>query len=72
MKKRDKKLQLNRETVANLNQVVGGRAIAGGDGEVPSAGPVICYFSDCNPCEGTVYAPALPIAMKPADGFVQG
>lgn len=71
MKKREKKLQLNRETVAHLNQVVGGRVV-GDDREVPSAGPVICYFSDCNPCETTVYAPALPIAVKPAAGFVQG
>ncbi len=71
MKKRDKKLQLNRETVVNLTQVTGGRAIDGG-GEVASGGPVICYFSDCNPCETTVYAPVFPIAVKPADGFIQG
>jgi hypothetical protein len=59
MKKRDKKLQLNRETIANLHQVKGG-ALAirqiGAEGDIPSAGPDICYFSDCNPCETTVYA----------------
>jgi hypothetical protein len=60
MKKREKKLQLNRETVATLQQVVGG-ALVRQEGEVASAGPVICYISDCNPCEGTVYAPMLPI-----------
>lgn len=62
MKKREKKLQLNRDTVANLGQVVGGRIAPGGGGDIPSAGPAICYFSDCNPCETTVYAPVFPIA----------
>lgn len=66
MKKREKKLQLNRETVANLNKVTGGALVRQPEGEVPSAGPVICYFSDCNPCETTVYAPALPVAMEGA------
>ena len=60
MKKRDKKLQLNRETVVNLTQVTGGAVVRQPAGEVASGGPVICYISDCNPCEGTVYAPALP------------
>ena len=59
MKKRDKKLQLNRETIANLHQVKGG-AVAlrqiGAEGDIASAGPDICYISDCNPCETTVYA----------------
>lgn len=60
MKKREKKLQLNRETLANLQKVQGGAIVRqpiGGD--IPSAGPVICYISDCNPCDGTVYAPIL-------------
>ncbi len=60
MKKRDKKLQLNRETVINLTQVTGGAIVRQPEGEVASGGPVICYISDCNPCEGTVYAPVLP------------
>lgn len=60
MKKRDKKLQLNRETVANLNKVTGGAIARQPEGDVASGGPVICYISDCNPCEGTVYAPVLP------------
>ena len=60
MKKREKKLQINRETIANLQQVVGG-ALVRQEGDVQSGGPVICYISDCNPCDGTVYAPALPI-----------
>ena len=60
MKKRDKKLQLNRETVVNLTKVTGGLAVRQPEGEVASGGPVICYISDCNPCEGTVYAPVLP------------
>jgi hypothetical protein len=60
MKKREKKLQLNRETVANLQKVQGGAIVRQPIGEVPSAGPVICYISDFNPCEGTVYAPILP------------
>jgi hypothetical protein len=60
MKKREKKLQLNRETVANLQLVNGGALVRQPADEVASAGPVICYISDCNPCEGTVYAPVLP------------
>lgn len=60
MKKREKKLQLNRETVANLQQIKGGAIVREQAGEVASGGPVICYISDCNPCEGTVYAPVLP------------
>ena len=53
MKKRTpkKKLSLNKETLLNLKSVAGGM-IEG----VASEGPVICYFSDCNPCETTVYA----------------
>lgn len=74
MKKRaTKKLALNKETLVHLNRVVGGR-IAAPDGEIPSAGPDICYFSDCNPCETTVYAddlvpikqPVQDLAVKPA------
>ncbi len=60
MKKREKKLQLNRETIVNLQGVVGG-AIVRQEGDVQSGGPMICYISDCNPCDGTVYAPVLPI-----------
>jgi hypothetical protein len=56
MKKRTpkKKLSLNKETLLNLKSATGGIArIAQG---VDSEGPDICYFSDCNPCETTVYA----------------
>lgn len=57
MKKREKKLVLNRETVVQLTKVTGGAlAVARQVDGVASEGPVICYFSDCNPCEGTVYA----------------
>lgn len=48
-----KKLSLNKETLANLELVKGG-AIVTTDGDtdgVPSGGPIICYFSDCNPCQ---------------------
>ena len=55
-KKSNKKLVLNKETLAQLKKVTGGldanRQVDG----VASEGPVICYFSDCNPCETTVYA----------------
>lgn len=72
MKKREKKLKLNKDTLVNLSKVAGGLVREGGGGEVASGGPAICYFSDCNPCETTVYADPLPIAIKPADGFVRG
>lgn len=49
-KKTQKKLSLNRETLLNLKNVAGGLR------EVASEGPDICYYSDCNPCETTVYA----------------
>jgi hypothetical protein len=61
MKKRaEKKLRLNRETILNLKKVVGGMVLRKQDQEVytdtdgdgfPSGGGVICYFSDCNPCD---------------------
>ena len=35
-----KKLTLDKETLSRLPQVVGGA----------SEGPIICWFSDCNPC----------------------
>ncbi|HEX2642859.1 MAG TPA: hypothetical protein VHU81_07685 [Thermoanaerobaculia bacterium] len=62
MKKRvEKKLRLNRETILNLKKVVGGAVYnlqqqddvytdTDGDG-FPSGGGVICYISDCNPCD---------------------
>ncbi|HKH43666.1 MAG TPA: hypothetical protein VKM72_03290 [Thermoanaerobaculia bacterium] len=55
MKKRTpkKKLSLNKETLLNLKSVAGGIAQFQG---VDSEGPDICYFSDCNPCETTIYA----------------
>lgn len=59
--KKVKKLALNRETVANLQQVAAGRAVA--PAAVDSDGPVICWISDCNPCEGTVYASPLPVRV---------
>ena len=60
MKKIGKKLRLNRETILNLKQVVGGalqgyavdRVATDTDGDgYPSGGGMICYFSDCNPCD---------------------
>jgi hypothetical protein len=48
-----KKLVLNKETIALLKRVTGGLYQAE---RVDSEGPDICYFSDCNPCETTVYA----------------
>lgn len=53
MKKRTpkKKLSLNKETLLNLKSAAGGMVEG-----VASEGPAICYFSDCNPCETTVYA----------------
>jgi len=48
-----KKLSLNRETLANLKTATAGLYAREA---TPSDGPVICYFSDCNPCETTVYA----------------
>ena len=47
-KKANKKLVLNKETLAQLKKVTGGyQELA----RVESEGPVICYFSDCNPCD---------------------
>jgi len=63
MKKTAKKLTLNRETVLNLQSVTGGRIAPGGG--VDSDGPDICWISDCNPCETTVYADPLPVALAP-------
>jgi hypothetical protein len=58
-KKVTKKLYLTRDTLARLqNSLVGGLAARSPMGEagVDSEGPDICYISDCNPCETTVYA----------------
>lgn len=51
LKKKVKKLTLDRETLARLN-VVGGLAAADKLATEPaSGGPDICWFSDCNPCD---------------------
>lgn len=50
LKKKVKKLTLDRETLARLN-VVGGQAAAKAATEPASGGPDICWFSDCNPCD---------------------
>jgi hypothetical protein len=52
-KKTSKKLTLNKETLSQLKKVTGGVYEVD---EVASEGPDVCYFSDCNPCETTVYA----------------
>jgi hypothetical protein len=52
--KKAKKLTLGKETLALLSNVTGGMAQAGQvkqETEPASGGPVICYFSDCNPCD---------------------
>ena len=46
-----KKLTLNKETLARLQQVTGGLALQPIDQQRPSDGPVICWISDCNPCD---------------------
>lgn len=53
---KSKKLTLNKETLALLEHVVGGvyqqqdvYTDTDTDGN-PSGGPVICWISDCNPC----------------------
>jgi hypothetical protein len=46
VKKKVKKLILDKETLARLN-VVGGLYLAD---QVDSSGPEICWFSDCNAC----------------------
>lgn len=51
MKKTRKKLSLSKETLVNLKNVSGGRMEG-----VASEGPDVCYFSDCNPCETTIFA----------------
>jgi hypothetical protein len=52
LKKKVKKLTLDRETLARLN-VTGGMAAADQKlaTEPASGGPDICWFSDCNPCD---------------------
>jgi hypothetical protein len=56
-KKTVKKLSLNKETLAKLEQVVGGYVqqddvFTDTDGDTfASGGPAICWISDCNPCE---------------------
>lgn len=47
--KKAKKLTLDKETLARLQQVTGG--LYQGDVAMDSEGPVICWFSDCNPCD---------------------
>jgi len=63
MKKRaEKKLRLNRETILNLKKVVAGAnfqmdrdVVTDTDGDgFPSGGPMICYISDCNPCDSQI------------------
>jgi hypothetical protein len=53
--KKAKKLTLGKETLALLSNVTGGMAAIGQQvkqaTEPASGGPVICYFSDCNPCD---------------------
>jgi hypothetical protein len=51
--KKSKKLTLDKETLARLQQASGGlaAALAPIEGDRPSAGPVICWISDCNPCD---------------------
>lgn len=48
--KKVKKLKLDKETLARLQQVTGGLYQQQIDG-VASEGPEICWFSDCNPCD---------------------
>ena len=43
-----KKLTLNKETVARLQQATAGLYKVD---EPASGGPDICWFSDCNPCD---------------------
>lgn len=45
-----KKLSLHKETLADLKKVAGGGALYGQDAAT-SAGDMICWFSDCNPCD---------------------
>ena len=65
MKKRSlkkDKLTLNKETLARLENVVGGRAAQGDvvtdtDGDTfPSGGGDICWISDCNACPSQICA----------------
>lgn len=49
LKKKVKKLTLDRETLARLN-VVGGLYANQRIEEPASGGPEICWFSDCNAC----------------------
>lgn len=62
-KKVTKKLSLTRETLTSLRYVVGGILTPPADGTVQSGGPDICYISDCNPCETTVYATTRDAAL---------
>ena len=45
--KKVKRLTLDKETLARLQQVTGGLLQ---QEQVASGGPEICWFSDCNPC----------------------
>lgn len=53
--KKVKKLTLDKETLARLQQVTGG--LYANQKEIgigaASEGPEICWFSDCNPCDNT-------------------
>lgn len=58
MKKLAKKLTLRKETLLNLRLAAGGMVTRDAtvytdtDGDTfPSGGPMICYISDCNPCD---------------------
>jgi hypothetical protein len=46
--KKVKKLTLDKETLARLQQVAGG--LVQQYQQVASGGPEICWISDCNPC----------------------
>ncbi|MFL6193616.1 MAG: hypothetical protein ACJ75H_05560 [Thermoanaerobaculia bacterium] len=64
MKKRiaKKKLSINKETLANLEKVVGGLyqaaqgdVVTDTDGDTfPSGGGDICWISDCNACPSQI------------------
>jgi hypothetical protein len=57
-----KKLSINKETLANLEKVVGGLyqdaqqdVYTDTDGDTfPSGGPAICWISDCNACPSQI------------------
>jgi len=61
VKKLAKKLSLRKETLLSLRLAVGGTmgdVYTDTDGDTfPSGGPVICYISNCNPCETQIICP---------------